>query len=141
MKRINNKRPALSAAYLAVAAAAAAAVLSACGEEDEAEERDVAFYCTDSGGVVVSEDKCDDADNGGATGFWFVHVPASSPARYTPGQLVPATAQTGKFSASDKGTRTSWGLPASGRVAAGTVKTGIVGTGGGIVGKAGGAGQ
>jgi hypothetical protein len=110
--------------------------LSAC--DNEAETEDGVFYCTDANGVVVPEEYCDDPDGSGS-GFFFmylgssVHVPPGGARSYPVGHKMPANVQKFKNTASN---RTTLGLPARGRIANGTVKTGVVGKGG-TVGKAG----
>lgn len=105
--------------------------LAACDSADENE--DGHFYCTDNNGTVVDEDYCDDADGSGG-GFFFMymgssmHAPPSGHSTYPVGSRLPASAP--KFSVTDKSMRSKYGLPTSGKVSNGTIKTGVVGKGG-----------
>jgi hypothetical protein len=108
--------------------------LMACDNAEDPNE-DGVFYCTDVNGVVVDENLCDDSNgSGGGGGFFFaymgssLHTSGGHSGPYKPGQRLPTGHQ--KFSITDKASRAKFGLPASGKISNGTVKTGVVGKGG-----------
>jgi hypothetical protein len=108
--------------------------VAACDGGDETQ--DEGFYCADENGVVVDEDNCDD-DNarGGGVGLlpFFIWHSAS----YRPGYAVGTKLPPGgsRFAYNDRAARQRFGLPATGRIANGTIKTSVVGKGGGSTGK------
>jgi hypothetical protein len=102
--------------------------LMACDNAGDANE-DGHFYCTDNNGQVVDEDLCDNSNGGG--GAYFLGYMGSSmhgSNTYPVGSRLPAGHQ--KFSVNDKAARSRFGLPATGKISNGTVKTGVVGKGG-----------
>jgi hypothetical protein len=113
----------LTSTFLLLAAGGAAA----CDNDDE--YRDEGFYCADANGVVVDEDYCDDDNGGGGGGGFFIWHSAGYRSGYPVGSRLPAGGS--KFAYNDRAARTAFGLPASGRIANGTVKTSVVGKGGG----------
>ena len=120
-RRMTSRSVSLTSTFLLLAAGG----LAAC---DNDEYRDEGFYCADANGVVVDEDYCDD-DNGGGGGVGFFIWHSSS---YRPGYAVGSRLPAGgsKFAYNDRNARSSFGLPASGRIGNGTVKTSVVGKGG-----------
>lgn len=121
------RRIVLSAAFLGLAAGGAAA----CDDGREETSRD--FYCVDADNVVLDERECDGGDH------YLAHVPHTGTS-YAPGARVPADVNH-RFRADDRAARAQWNLPETGRVSNGSVKTGVVGKGGGAVtGKGGGSG-
>lgn len=112
----------------------AAGGLAACDSPSEDDYEDGHFYCTDANGVVVDDDRCDEASPNYNSGSFFyymgssVHAPPAGHSAYPVGSRMPSNAV--KFSVTDKAARTKFGLPTSGRVGNGTVKTGVVGKGG-----------
>jgi hypothetical protein len=120
--------------------------VSACDIPEEDEKEDGHFYCTDANGTVVNEDLCDDPDGGGG-GFFLMymgsslHAPPAGYRSYPVGHKFPPNYPRVMNTAAN---RTKLGLPASGRVSNGTVKTGVVGKGGAgsaaVKGGSGGAG-
>lgn len=127
-----SKTLTLSAAFLA------AATLTACGSSSEKHENRT-FYCTTRDGTVVDESRCDNNGSSGGGGDFFLWH-SNSGTRYAPGQRVPVS-QGERFAYNDSAARTRWGLPASGRVSNGSVKTGVVGKGGAPAGSKGGSGS
>lgn len=107
--------------------------MAACDNGEDPNE-DGHFYCTDSSGTVIDEDYCDDSDGGDSSGFFFMymgssmHYPPSGYSSYPVGSKMPTAAP--RFSVSDKVARTRYGLPATGKISNGTVKTGVIGKGG-----------
>jgi len=112
----------------------AAGGVAACDNNDT---RDEGFYCADENGVVVDEDNCDDDGNrGGGVGLlplFFIWHSSSYRPGYAVGSRLPPGG--GKFAYNDRAARSKFGLPATGRIANGTVKTSVVGKGGGSTGK------
>jgi hypothetical protein len=111
----------------------AAGGLAACDNGDDTQ--DEGFYCADENGVVVDEDNCDDERVGGGVGLlpFFIWHSAS----YRPGYAVGTKLPPGgsRFAYNDRAARSSFGLPATGRIANGTVKVSVVGKGGSGTGK------
>lgn len=128
--RLRTRTLALSAAFVGLAAGGTAACDDGGPDTVEEEHR---FYCTTETGRVVEEDHCDD-DGDGYGHMFFIWHSTTAPAGLRPGAMVPAGGQ--KFAYNDKAARTSWGLPASGRIGGNgvTTKVGVVGKGGAPVG-------
>lgn len=126
-----SKTLTLSAAFLA------AATLTACGSSEKHENR--TFYCTTRDGTVVPEDRCDNGSGGGGGGDFFLWH-SNGNTRYAPGQKVPLS-KGERFPYNDSASRAKWGLPTTGRVSNGSVKTGVVGKGGAPAGSKGGSGS
>jgi len=125
-----SRRVGTSALTLALVSGA----LMACDTAEDPNE-DGVFYCTDANGVVVDEDLCDDADgSGGGGGFFFAYMGSSlhgsggHSGPYRTGQKLPTGHQ--KFLSTDKASRAKFGLPSTGKISNGTVKTGVIGKGG-----------
>jgi hypothetical protein len=146
-RRMSSRGVVLTTTFLLLAGGGSAA----CDTVNEDPNEDGIFYCTDADGVVVDEDLCDDADSNG--GFFVaymgssLHTSGGHTGPYKTGQRLPAGHQ--KFSSNDKAARSRFGLPPSGKISNGTVKTGVVGKGaagstlskpGGVGGKAGSGG-
>lgn len=106
----------------------AAGGVAACDNGDD--YQDEGFYCADANGVVVDEDNCDDDDNngGGGGGGFFIWHSSGYRSGYPVGSRLPSGGS--KFAYNDKAARSSFGLPSSGRISNGTVKTSVVGKGG-----------
>jgi hypothetical protein len=103
----------------------AAGGVAACDNNDE---RDEGFYCADANGVVVDEDYCDDDNGGGGGGGFFIWHSSGYRSGYPVGSRLPAGGS--KFAYNDRAARSSFGLPSSGRISNGTVKTSVVVKGG-----------
>jgi hypothetical protein len=112
----------------------AAGGVAACDNDDTQDE---AFYCADENGTVVDEENCDDDnDRAGGVGFvplFFIWHSSSYRPGYGVGTKLPAGGN--RFAYNDRAARQSFGLPASGRISNGTIKTSVVGKGGGSTGK------
>jgi hypothetical protein len=126
-RRMTSRSVSLTSTFLLLAAGGAAA----CDNGDEYHEE--GFYCADANGVVVDEDNCDDDVNrgGGGVGFlpFFIwHSPLYGRG-YPVGHKLPAGGS--KFAYNDKASRSAFGLPSTGRISNGTIKTSVVGKGGG----------
>jgi hypothetical protein len=117
-----SRRVALSTSFLLLAAGGTAAC-------DSSSEQDETFYCATEDGTVVDEDNCDDDGRGaGLGGAFFLWHSAGYGRGYRPGTKLPPGG--GKFAYNDRASRAAFGLPSTGRVSNGTVKTNVVGKGG-----------
>ncbi|MEV4347616.1 hypothetical protein AB0J83_24440 [Actinoplanes sp. NPDC049596] len=116
----------LTSTFLLLAAGGAAA----CDNDDD--YQDAGFYCADANGVVVDEDNCDDDVNrsysGGSALPFFIWYSSGYRSGYPVGYRLPAGGN--KFAYNDRAARQSFGLPATGKIGNGTVKTSVVGKGG-----------
>jgi hypothetical protein len=123
-----SRRVALTTTFLGLAAGG----LAACDLASDDPNEDGHFYCSDSNGTVVDEDYCDDQggsyDGGGFYYFSYMGSSVHGGTTYPVGSKLPAGHQ--KFKLNDTAARTKFGLPASGRVSNGTVKSGVIGKGG-----------
>ncbi|MEU4426290.1 hypothetical protein AB0F81_37185 [Actinoplanes sp. NPDC024001] len=121
-RRMSSRSVSLTSTFLLLAAGGVAAC-------DNDEYEDQGFYCADENGVVVDEDYCDDDyDGGGGVGFFIWHS-AAYRAGYPVGYRLPAGGS--KFAYNDAAARSKFGLPTTGKISNGTVKTSVVGKGGG----------
>jgi hypothetical protein len=124
-RRLRSAQVVLSAAFLGLASGGVAAC-------DSQPDEDEVFYCVDENENIVDEDNCDDTRaRSGGVGFlplFFLAHSSRYPKGLRPGTKVPAGGA--KFAYNDAAARSQWGLPSTGRVANGTVKTGSVGKGG-----------
>lgn len=130
-RRMTSRSVSLTSTFLLLAAGGVAA----CDNDDTQDE---AFYCADENGTVVDEDYCDDDNEraGGGVGIvplFFIWHSSSYRPGYGVGTKLPAGGS--RFAYNDRAARQSFGLPASGRISNGTVKTSVVGKGGSGTGK------
>ncbi len=89
---------------------------------------DERFYCADDQGNVVDEDYCDDDDSyHGGPGFFIWHS-SGYRSGYPIGSRLPAGGS--RFAYKDTAARQLHGLPSSGKIGNGTVKSSVVGKGG-----------
>ncbi|MGK5679000.1 hypothetical protein [Actinoplanes sp. URMC 104] len=122
---MSSRSVSLTSTFLLLAAGGAAA----CDNDDD--YQDASFYCADANGTVVDEDYCDDDDNNGSgLGVlpFFIWYSSGFRPGYPVGYRLPAGGY--KFPYNDRAARQSFGLPATGRIGNGTVKTSVVGKGG-----------
>jgi hypothetical protein len=120
-RRMSSRSVALSSTFLLLAAGGTA--------DNGGDYQDEGFYCADADGVVVDEDYCDDDDGGGGLGGgFFIWHSSGYRSGYPVGYKLPAGGS--RFAYTDKAARSSYGLPSSGRISNGTVKTSVVGKGG-----------
>jgi hypothetical protein len=129
-RRMASRSVSLTSTFLLLAAGGVAA----CDNGDDTQ--DEGFYCADENGVVVDEDNCDDDNNrSGGVGLipFFIWHSSSYRPGYGIGQKLPPGGQ--RFAYNDRAARQRFGLPATGRIANGTIKTSVVGKGGGSTGK------
>ena len=123
-RRMTSRRVSLTSTFLMLAAGGAAACDNGNQYHDEG------FYCADANGVIVEEDYCDDNRHysSGIAPYYIWHSPS-----YGRGYPVGYRLPTGgsKFAYNDKSSRSSFGLPSTGKIGNGTIKTSVVGKGGG----------
>jgi hypothetical protein len=118
-RRMTSKRVALTSTFLLLAAGGTAAC-------DSSRQQDEGFYCATDDGTIVDEDYCDD-NNGGGGGFFIWHS-SGYRSGYPVGSRLPAGGS--KFAYNDQASRSRYGLPTTGRVGNGTIKSNVVGKGG-----------
>ena len=123
-RRMTSRRVALTSTFLLLAAGGTAAC-------DSSEEQEETFYCADENGTVVDEDYCDDDGRSGVGvgGAFFLWHSVGYGRGYAPGTKLPPGGA--RFPYNDRAQRSAFGLPSTGRVSNGTVKTSVVGKGGG----------
>ena len=122
-RRMSSRSVSLTGTFLLLAAGGAAACDSGNQYTDEG------FYCADANGVIVDEDFCDDHHHysSGIVPYYIWH--SSGYGRgYAVGSKLPAGGS--KFAYNDAAARSSFGLPTTGKIGNGTVKTSVVGKGG-----------
>jgi hypothetical protein len=118
----------LTSTFMLLAAGGVAACDSGNDTQDEG------FYCADENGVVVDEDNCDDNGSAGLGLLpFFIWHSSGYRSGYPVGYRLPPGGS--KFAYNDRAARASFGLPATGRIANGTIKTSVVGKGGSGTGK------
>ncbi|HEX8626561.1 MAG TPA: hypothetical protein VF755_00125 [Catenuloplanes sp.] len=121
---MTSRRVALTTAFLTLAAGGTAA----CDDASDYDQDEV-FYCADANGTVVDEDYCDDDGNrGGVGGGFFLWHSVAFASGYAVGTKLPPGGS--RFPYNDQRSRSAYGLPATGKVSNGTVKTNVVGKGG-----------
>ena len=122
-RRMTSHSVKLTSTFLMLAAGGVAACDSGNQYHDEG------FYCADANGVIVDEDFCDD-DRHYSSGIvpYYIWHSSGYGRGYAVGSKLPAGGS--KFAYNDRAARSSYGLPSSGRIGNGTVKTSVVGKGG-----------
>ena len=122
-RRMSSRSVSLTSTFLLLAAGGAAA----CDNDDDYD--DAGFYCADANGTVVDEDYCDDDRSYGPSVVpFFIWYSSSYRSGYPVGYRLPAGGN--KFAYNDRVARQSFGLPPTGRISNGTIKTSVVGKGG-----------
>lgn len=91
-------------------------------DEDSGEDGDEVFYCADEDGEIVQEDNCDDE----GTNTYFLWHSTSYPRGMSVGTVLNGGDY---FPPGDRAARQQFRLPATGKVANGTIKTNVVGRG------------
>ncbi len=120
---MTSRSVSLSGTFLLLAAGGAAACDSSRQYHHEG------FYCADANGVVVNEDLCDDNRHyGGGVVPYYIWHSSGYAAGWPAGYRLPSGGQ--RFAYNDQAARSSYGLPRTGRIGNGTVKTSVVGKGG-----------
>ena len=127
-RRMTSRRVSLTSTFLMLAAGGAAACDNGNQYHDEG------FYCADANGVIVDEDYCDD-NRHYSSGFvpYYIWHSSGYGRGYPVGSRLPSGGS--KFAYNDKAARSSFGLPSTGKIGNGTVKTSVVGKGGSSSGK------
>jgi hypothetical protein len=124
-RRMTSRSVSLTSTFMLLAAGGVAACDNGNDTQDEG------FYCADSNGVVVDEDNCDDDRvGGGGLGLlpFFIWHSSGYRSGYPIGSRLPPGGS--KFAYNDRAARASFGLPPTGRIGNGTIKTSVVGKGG-----------
>ena len=122
-RRMSSRSVSLTSTFLMLAAGGAAACDSGNRYHDEG------FYCADANGRIVDESYCDanHSYGGGVVPYYIWH--SSGYGRgYSVGSRLPSGGT--KFAYNDTAARSSFGLPTTGRIGNGTIKTNVVGKGG-----------
>ena len=124
-RRMTSRSVSLSSTFLMLAAGGAAACDRGSDYHNEG------FYCADANGVVVDEDLCDDNRSYGGAGFvpYYIWHSSGYRAGYPVGFRLPSGGS--RFAYNDRAARSSFGLPSTGRIGNGTIKSSVVGKGGG----------
>jgi hypothetical protein len=119
---MSSRSVSLTSSFLLLAAGGTAACDSSRQYHNEG------FYCADAAGRIVDENLCDaNRSYGGGIPYYIYHSP-SYVSGYAIGSLLPAGGS--RFAYNDRSARTSFGLPSTGKIGNGTVKTSVVGKGG-----------
>jgi hypothetical protein len=122
-RRMSSRSVSLTGTFLMLAAGGVAACDNGKDYHDEG------FYCADENGVIVDEDYCDDDHHyGGGLIPYYIWHSSGYRGGYAVGSKLPAGGS--KFAYNDKTARSSFGLPTSGKIGNGTIKTSVVGKGG-----------
>ena len=118
---MSSRSVSLTSTFLLLAAGGVAA----CDNDESVDE---GFYCADENGVVVDEDYCDDDDSYHPGAGFFIWHSSGYRSGYPVGTKLPAGGS--KFAYNDVASRSRFGLPSTGKISNGTVKTSVVGKGG-----------
>ena len=119
---MSSRSVSLTSTFLLLAAGGTAAC-------DSNRYHDEGFYCADANGVIVDESFCDDSRHyGGSPGYYIWHSPGYR-SGYPIGYRLPAGGS--RFAYNDTASRASFGLPSTGKIGNGTIKSSVVGKGGG----------
>ena len=127
---MTSRSVSLTSTFMLLAAGGVAACDSGSDTQDEG------FYCADENGVVVDENNCDDDGSGSGVGLlplFFIWHSSGYRSGYPVGTRLPAGGS--KFAYNDRAARASFGLPSTGRITNGTIKSSVVGKGGSGTGK------
>jgi hypothetical protein len=111
----------LTSTFLLLAAGGAAAC-------DSNRYHNEGFYCADANGVIVDESYCDGSRSYAGAVPYFIWHSAGYRSGYPIGSRLPSGGT--KFAYNDTRSRSSFGLPTTGRIGNGTIKTSVVGKGG-----------
>ena len=119
---MSSRSVSLTSTFLLLAAGGSAAC-------DSNRYHNEGFYCADANGVIVDESYCDANHyyGGGAVPYYIWHSSAYR-AGYPIGSRLPSGGS--RFAYNDQSSRKSFGLPATGKIGNGTIKTNVLGKGG-----------
>jgi hypothetical protein len=121
-RRMSSRSVSLTSTFLLLAAGGTAAC-------DSNRYHNEGFYCADANGRIVDERYCDDSRGGyyGGVPYYIWHS-SGYRSGYPVGSVLPAGGS--RFAYNDQASRRSFGLPETGRIGNGTVKTNVLGKGG-----------
>ncbi len=119
-RRMSSRSVSLTSTFLLLAAGGTAACDSGNRYHNEG------FYCADANGRIVNESYCDSSYYG-STPYYIWHS-SGYRSGYPIGSLLPTGGS--RFAYNDQASRRSFGLPTTGRIGNGTIKTSVVGKGG-----------
>jgi len=119
---MSSRSVSLTSTFLLLAAGGAAAC-------DNNRYHNEGFYCADANGRIVDESYCDSTHyyGGGVVPYYIWHSSAYR-SGYPIGSVLPSGGS--RFAYNDQASRRSFGLPTTGRIGNGTIKTNVVGKGG-----------
>jgi hypothetical protein len=121
-RRMSSRSVSLTSTFLLLAAGGTAAC-------DRNRYHNEGFYCADAYGRIVDERYCDATHYyGGAVVPYYIWHSSGYRSGYPVGSVLPSGGS--RFAYNDTASRRSFGLPESGRIGNGTVKTHVVGKGG-----------
>jgi hypothetical protein len=121
-RRMSSRSVSLTSTFLMLAAGGTAAC-------DSNRYHNEGFYCADANGVIVDESYCDGSRSyGGAVLPYYIWHSSGYRAGYPIGYHLPPGGS--RFAYNDTAARSSFGLPTSGRIGNGTIKSNVVGKGG-----------
>jgi hypothetical protein len=120
---MSSRSVSLTSSFLLLAAGGVAAC-------DNNRYHDEGFYCADANGRIVDESYCDDNRHyaGGGVVPYYIWHSSGYRSGYPIGSQLPSGGS--RFAYNDQTSRKSFGLPATGRIGNGTIKTNVVGKGG-----------
>src|ERR1700733_13504560 len=118
-RRMSSRSVSLTSTFLLLAAGGTAAC-------DNNRYHNEGFYCADANGRIVNESYCASGYYGG-TPYYIWHSPGYR-SGYSIGSLLPPGGS--RFAYNDQASRRSFGLPTTGRIGNGTIKSSVVGKGG-----------
>jgi hypothetical protein len=119
-RRMSSRSVSLTSTFLLLAAGGTAAC-------DNNRYHNEGFYCADANGVIVNESYCDASRGYGGTPYYIWHSSGYG-AGYPIGSRLPTGGS--RFAYNDQASRRSFGLPTTGRIGNGTIKSSVVGKGG-----------
>jgi hypothetical protein len=119
-RRMSSRSVSLTSTFLLLAAGGTAAC-------DRNRYHNEGFYCADANGVIVDESYCDDNHHYGGSPYYIWHS-SGYRSGYPIGFRLPAGGS--RFAYNDQASRRSFGLPTTGRIGNGTIKTNVLGKGG-----------
>jgi hypothetical protein len=120
-RRMSSRSVSLTGTFLLLAAGGTAAC-------DNNRYHNEGFYCADANGVIVDESYCDGSRNYAGAAPYYIWHSAGYRSGYPIGARLPSGGS--RFAYNDTASRSSFGLPTTGRIGNGTIKTSVVGKGG-----------
>jgi len=123
-RRMSSRRVSLTSTFLLLAAGGTAAC-------DNNRYHNEGVYCADANGRIVDERYCDAGTRyygGGGVVPYYIWHSSGYRSGYPVGSVLPSGGS--RFAYNDQASRRSFGLPETGRIGNGTVKTNVLGKGG-----------